>query len=226
MEGNKFALCKMFLERKALPRIKRAVDYIDSLCSSEDEAKSMLGKKLRQRYNNWSKTLNLQDFLQFLETIKENKDKIGVPQFFGKFRAYAFEEYVYRVITAKACIPKFLQTFWGEKCIVWRECGNEYAMEFDVSIGKKISGFVDPIMVFEAKVELDSARLKTALASFAILKQWNPKAKCVLVYLVRDFDTVFLRLVEHWADNVFQFSPKNGELNNFVDFVNKSLSRC
>jgi hypothetical protein len=51
-------------------------------------------------------------------------------------------------------------------------------MEFDVSIGKKAKSFVEPVMVFEAKVELDSARLKTALASFVLLKQWNLKAKC------------------------------------------------
>jgi hypothetical protein len=219
-------LCKRVLEGKALPRIKRAVDYIEALCTSKKEAKKLLGEELKQHYDKWSKTLNLCDFLKFLKTIKENKDKIGVPQFFGKFRAYAFEEYVYRLITAKVCVPNPLQTFWGEKCVVWREGKSQYAMEFDVSIGKKTENFIEPKMVFEAKVELDAARLKTALASFAILKQWNPQVKCVLAYLIRDFDTVLVRLAERWTDGIFHFSPKNAALNDFVKFVNKSLSKC
>ncbi|MEM3578106.1 MAG: hypothetical protein QXX51_06620 [Candidatus Bathyarchaeia archaeon] len=207
-----------------MPRIKRAINYIEALCSSKEKAKRILGEELKQHYDKWSTTLNLQDFLHFLETIKENKDKIGVPQFFGKFRAYAFEEYVYRLINKRVAIPKNLQTFWGEKCIVWREGKNEYAMEFDVSIGKKLNDFVEPKMVFEAKVELDAARLKTALASFAFLKQWNPKAKCVLVYLIRDFDIVLIKLAERWTDGVFQFDMDNKASSNLVNFVNKRLS--
>lgn len=206
-----------------MPRIKRAIDYIGALCVSEDKEKIALGEKLKQLYDKWLKTLNLQDFMHFLETIKKNKDKIGVPQFFGKFRAYAFEEYVYKLINAKCCVPKGLQTFWGEKCIVWREGENEYAMEFDVSIGKRVNNFVEPKVVFEAKVELDSARLKTALASFAILKQSNPKAKCILIYLIKDFDPFLFKLGEHWADGTFQLNTKTSAPNNFVNFVNKLL---
>jgi len=191
-----------------LPRIKRAVDCINALCSSESEAKSMLGNALKQRYERWLETLSLQDFLRFIETIKENKDQIRVPQFFGKFRACTFEECVYRSIVTKVDIPEPLQLFWGEKCIVWRESGNVYVMEFDVYIGKEAKSFVEPVMVFEAKVELDSARLKTALASFVLLKQWNLKAKCILAYLIRDVDIALLRLARQWADGIFQFSPK------------------
>ncbi|MEM3596645.1 MAG: hypothetical protein QXJ53_00720 [Candidatus Bathyarchaeia archaeon] len=209
-----------------MPRIKRAIDYIEALCSSKEKAKSILGEELKQHYDKWSKSLNLQDFLLFLEIIKENKGKIGVPQFFGKFRAYAFEEYIYRLISARANMPKNLQTFWGEKCIVWREGKSEYAMEFDVSIGEKLNDFVEPKMVFEAKVELDAARLKTALASFAILKRYNPKAMCILLYLIRDFDTTLLRLAEQWTDGIFQFKTDNKALNNIINFVNKRLGKC
>lgn len=222
MEGNKFALCKRVLGEN-LPRIKRATDYIEALRLSKEKTKSTLGEELKHSYSKWSKTLNLQDFLQFLEKIKENKNAIGVPQFFGKFRAYAFEEYVYRLVNARANIPEHLQTFWGEKCIVWREGKNEHAIEFDVSIGTKANGFVEPKMVFEAKVELDAARLKTALASFAILKRWNPKTKCVLVYLIKDFDAVLIKLAENWIDDAFHFSVKDNNLGNFIAFVNKNL---
>ncbi|MEM2105243.1 MAG: hypothetical protein QXV21_02075 [Candidatus Bathyarchaeia archaeon] len=209
-----------------MPRIKRAVDYIEALHSSRDKEKSVLGEELKQYYDKWSRTLDPQDFLRFLELIKENKDKIGVPQFFGKFRAYAFEEYVYRIINVKVTMPTHLQTFWGEKCIIWREGEKDYAIEFDVSIGKKLKIFVEPKMVFEAKVELDAARLKTALASFALLKKWNSRAKCVLVYLIKDFDTTLIKLAKNWVDGAFQFSIKTNELASFVDFVNKSLGEC
>jgi hypothetical protein len=220
-------LCvKRVLERKALPRVKRAIDYIEALCASGDKEKSALGEELKQLYDKWLKTLNLQDFLRFIETIRENRDKIGVPQFFGKFRAYAFEEYVYKLVKVKCCVPKSLQTFWGEKCIVWRECESEYAMEFDVSIGKRINNFVEPTVVFEAKIELDSARLKTALASFAILKQSNPEAKCIIISLIEDFDPLLLKLAEHWADGTFQLNTKTSTPDNFVNFVNKLLKEC
>ncbi|MGB9778766.1 MAG: hypothetical protein ACPLW8_05120, partial [Candidatus Bathyarchaeales archaeon] len=65
-----------------------------------------------------------------------------------------------------------------------------------------------------------------ALASFMLLKQWSPKAKCILVYLIRDADTALLRLAKQWADGMFHFSSKEGELDRFVEFVNKSLSEC
>lgn len=153
-----------------MARVKKAIDYINALCLSENAEKRSLGKSLKAQYTKWTKTLNLKDFLVFNETIQKNKAQIGVAQFFGKFRAYAYEEYVYRLLRTKIHIPKPLQLFWGEKCLVWRKGGKEYALEFDVSIGKKTNNFVEPVMVLEAKVELDSARLKTALASFAILK--------------------------------------------------------
>jgi len=100
-----------------LPRIKRAVDCINALCSSESEAKSMLGNALKQRYERWLETLNLQDFLRFIETIKENKDQIGVPQFFGKFRACTFEECVYRLIVTKVDIPEHFNCFGARNAL-------------------------------------------------------------------------------------------------------------
>jgi basic membrane lipoprotein Med (substrate-binding protein (PBP1-ABC) superfamily) len=92
-------------------------------------------------------------------------------------------------------------------------------MEFDIAIGIKTNCFVEPSIVFDAKVELDSARLKTALASFAILKKWNPKAKCFLIYIVKEVDTAFLELAKHWIDGIFQLNPKNDEMQAFLSCV-------
>jgi hypothetical protein len=206
-------------------RIKKAVDYINELLSSDSEKKQLLGKELTLQYAKWIKTLNLQDFLAFTKFIQENKNEIGAAQFFGKFRAYALEEYLYRLFQAKIRLPKPLQIFWGEKCLVWRKNGKEYAMEFDVAIGKKISGFVEPEIVFDAKVELDSARLKTSLASFTILKRWNMKVKCLLVYVVKDVDSALLELAGHWVDGIFCLSFEKDETKALLDYVSKCFSQ-
>lgn len=206
-----------------MARVKKAIDYIQELCLSRGESRRALGNLLQLKYNLWTETLALSDFLDFNETIMENKNALGVAQFFGKFRAYAFEEYVYRLLKEKIRINKPLELFWGEKCLVWREGGKKYSLEFDISIGKKVGKNVDPAIVFDAKVELDSARLKTALASFMILKRWKTDAKCILVYIVKEVDDTFLWLAKNWADGIFQFSPENDETNAFIDYVAKFL---
>jgi hypothetical protein len=205
-------------------RIKKAVDYINELRLSDSEEKRLLGNTLAVQYAKWTKTLNLQDFLGFTKFIQENKAEIGVAQFFGKFRAYAFEEYVYRLLQTKIHLPKLLRIFWGEKCLVWRKVGKGYTMEFDISIGKKTNGFIEPNIVFDAKVELDSARLKTALASFAILKHWNSEVKCLLVYVIKDVDSALLELASHWIDGVFRLSLEKDETKALLDYVSKSFS--
>jgi len=207
-----------------LSRIKKAIDYINELCLSETTKKQSLGKKLKAQYDKWTKTLSLQDLLTFNEIIQQNRAEIGAAQFFGKFRAYAFEEYVCRLLHAKIHIPKPLQLLWGEKCLVWRKGEREYVMEFDVSIGKKANNFVEPVIVFDAKVKLDSARLKTALASFAVLKMLNPKVRCLLVYVVKEIDSAFLELACNWMDGIFQFSHKKDETEAFLKHVVKHLS--
>jgi hypothetical protein len=207
-----------------LTRIKKTVDYIEELCSSNIAEKRLLGSQLKTKYEEWTKTLSLKDFSYFNEVIKKNKNAIGSAQFFGKFRAYAFEEYIYRLLQTKVRIPKPLQVFWGEECLVWRNDGKEYAMEFDVSVGKKTKSFVEPVVVLDSKIELDSARLKTALASFIILKHWNPAAKCFLVYMVKEVNSTLLELMDCWINGTFQLSLKNDETTLLLNCIAECLS--
>ncbi|MGB9959546.1 MAG: hypothetical protein ACPLKQ_03370 [Candidatus Bathyarchaeales archaeon] len=206
-----------------MAREKKAINYINDLRLSETEKQRVLGNLLLLKYEKWTKTLSLKDFLDFNDFIMKNKNEIGAAQFFGKFRAYAFEEYVYRLLREKVHINKPLELFWGEKCQVWRGNGKSYAIEFDVSIGRRTFGFVEPVVVFDAKVELDSARLKTALASFMMLKNWNPKTKCVLVYMTRELDETLLELAKNWAEALFQLSLENDETEAFIGYVTKCL---
>lgn len=208
-----------------MARAKKPIDYINELCSSRKAAQQVLGKALQAQYERWTKTLALKDFLKFSETIMANKAEIGVAQFFGKFRAYAFEEYVYRLLKQKIAVKKPFQVFWGEKCLVWQEGEKSYAMEFDISIGRKVDEFIDPLVVFDAKVELDSARLKTAVASFAILKRWKPETQCLLVYITRDLDGCLLELTKDWIDRIFQFSWENDETAVFLDYVARCIAK-
>ncbi|MEM3789146.1 MAG: hypothetical protein QXN95_04690 [Candidatus Bathyarchaeia archaeon] len=204
-------------------RAKKPIDYINELCHSKSEKQRMLGKTLHAQYEGWTKTLSLKDFLKFNETIRANKSEIGVAQFFGKFRAYAFEEYIYRLLKEKVTINKPFDIFWGEKCLVWQSGEKIYAMEFDISIGQKIGGFIDPLVVFDAKVELDSARLKTAVASFAMVKCWKPAIRCVLIYVTRELDGCLLELAKNWVDGVFHFSWDADETAAFLSYVAKCI---
>ncbi|MGQ9625018.1 MAG: hypothetical protein ACUVUF_06295 [Candidatus Bathycorpusculaceae bacterium] len=206
-----------------MPRLKTAIAYINQLCLNPNIQKRQLGLKLKAQYTAWVRTLNLQDFLTFNKTIEENKTQIGAAQFFGKFRAYSFEEYVFRLLQSKIQIPKTLQLFWGEKCLVWQKDEKRYAMEFDISIGKRKGLFVEPKVVFDTKIELDSARLKTALASFAIIKEWNKRAKGILVYAFKELDSAFLELATRWANGIFQFSLENDQRVLFLRRVEECL---
>ncbi|MGQ9530280.1 MAG: hypothetical protein ACUVTC_02460 [Candidatus Bathycorpusculaceae bacterium] len=96
-----------------MPRIKRTIDYINELRFDTDVKKRLIGDKLEAQYAKWIKSLNLKEFLAFNNFIQENKAEIGVAQFFGKFRACAFEEYVYRLLQTKIRLKEPLQIFWG-----------------------------------------------------------------------------------------------------------------
>ena len=101
--------------RLLLARLKKAVDYISELCSSKDEKRQRLGKTLQVQYERWVKTLALKDFLKFNEIVMANKAGIGAAQFFGKFRAYAFEEYIYRLLKEKIPLKRPFELFLGRK---------------------------------------------------------------------------------------------------------------
>jgi len=104
----------------------------------------------------------------------------------------------------------------GERCLVWKTADKEYLMEFDVSIGKKTEQLVKPVIVFDAKIELDSSRLKTALASFVILKRWNREARCFLVYVNREVDSALIGLAKRWIDRIFNSTLKKTKQQFFL----------
>jgi len=202
---------------------KKTINYIRELCRSSDSQVSMLGEELLRGYEKWTRSLRLTDLLDFLNRIHESKEKLGTAQFFGKFRASAFEEFAYRLLKAKLNLPSSLQIFWGERCLIWTKRYQSYGVEVDIAIGKRRKDFVEPIVAVDAKVELDAARLKTALASMLLIKRLNRKTSCFIVYLKKEISNVLLEAVEAWIDGVFHFSPGQNGIANFLTVVRNAL---
>jgi len=213
-----------------MARMKRPRDYIGDLCSSPNSETRRLGETLRGQYSHWTQSLSLEELTTFLKTIQEKKEKIGAPQLFGKFRAYSFEEFVYRLIQARILIPKNMGVYWGEKCLIWKEENQEYGMELDILIGKKLNEFVEARVAVDAKVDLDAARLKTTLASFLLLREWNSQVKCFLVYMREEINPVLLDLAKPWIDGTCQLTPERDETESFIksfqDAINRSQMRA
>ena len=206
-----------------MTKLKKPVDYINDLRRSSSPKTRNLGELLNKQYYDWTQSLQLKSLLNFLKTIEENKNEIGVAQLFGKFRAYSFEEFVYRLIQTEVSVPKALAVYWGEKCLIWNRASQKYGMEFDVTLGKKLDDFVEPIVAIDAKVEFDSSRLKTSLASFFLLKQRSQNVKCFLVYMLADIDPLLLNLTKPWVDEIFHFGSERDETREFIKSIQKAL---
>jgi len=208
-----------------MARLKKPIDYVNQLLLNPSTNLRKVGENLQKQYGQCKRSLYLKHLLDFMKTIQENRNKIGVAQLFGKFRAYSFEEFVYRLIQAKVLISKPFNVYWGEKCLVWKDVDREYGMELDVAVGKKLNQFIEPLVAVEAKVELDASRLKTALASFLLLKQRYPNVKCFLVYMFGEIDPLLMKLTAPWIEGIYQFSPHKDETSAFVKSIQEAVEQ-
>ena len=66
---------------------KKTIDYIIELRFCSDQEKYMLGEKLFEQYQRQTQSMQSRDLPDFLKCIQDDKEKIGVAQFLGKFRA-------------------------------------------------------------------------------------------------------------------------------------------
>ncbi|MEM2935994.1 MAG: hypothetical protein QW231_02330 [Candidatus Bathyarchaeia archaeon] len=204
---------------------KRPEDYIGDLCSSPDPENRRLGENLRGQYSRWAQNLSLEELTSFLEAIQGNKERIGAPQLFGKFRAYSFEEFVYRLIQIRISIPQNLGVYWGEKCLIWDEENKKYGTEMDILIGRKLNEFIEAKAAVDTKIELDAARLKTTLASFLLLKERNPQVKCFLAYMRGEINPILLDLAKPWIDGAYQLSLERDETEHFIKSLQEAINR-
>jgi len=205
-----------------MTRLKKPIDYIEELLRNPET--KALGEKLQKQYDIWIKSLKAKDFCKFIDLIEDNKQLIGVAQFFGKFRAYSLEEYVYRLIMKKCSLPEGIKVFWGEKCLISKPNESEYCMEMDIIVGRKLNNCIKPRIIVDAKVELDASRFKTALASFMLVRRTHPNVKCFLVYLRKEIDDVLLRLAGSFFDGVYSLNLRMDESEDFLKAVQESIS--
>lgn len=112
-----------------------------------------------------------------------------------------------------------------EKSLIWKRNNEEYGMELDIIIGKRLNQFIEPAVAVEAKVELDASRLKTALAAFLLLKRCYPKAKCFLAYMFGEIDPLLLKLTEPWINGIHQFGLEKDESDAFVKAVQETVKQ-
>jgi hypothetical protein len=209
-----------------MTRRKKPVDYINDLCSSNSRRKRKIGRKLKGLYTAWTETLEPLSFLRFLEYIRQTKEQIGAAQFFGKFRAYSFEEYVYRLLRRRVLVSEPLDVFWGRQVGVSVKNSEEvYGIEVDIAIGIIREAFVVPEVIVEAKVELDASRLKTALATFMLVKARYMKTRCFLVYVNQELNPALFNLSRKWVDGIFKFNTRGEDIAKFVKAVQKALER-
>ena len=205
-----------------MARLKKPINYIEELLKKPKS--KTVGEKLREQYYKWIKSLKIEDFCLFLDLIEKNRQVIGLAQFFGKFRAYSFEEYVYRLLKQKCSIPEKFEVYWGEKCRISKPNEEEYCMEADIIIGKKQDQCVKPKIVIDTKVELDASRFKNALASFMLIKRAHRKAKCFLVYIKKEIGDTLPQLASSWFDGIYSFNLRMNESRKFLTIIQRYVS--
>lgn len=212
-------------------RYARSITYIEKLLKSRYARGVNAGERLLRAYESWKETLSIGDFLYFLKLIQcDLKEDImfslkGMIQMIGQFRAYSFEEFIIDLIGRELKkLNKSFEVLWNERLPIWRFSFNrEYFAAFDVSVIRRVGGEgVVPLIVVEAKVDVDAPRLKTVLFNFTLLKNIYSNVKSVLVYVNWNADRILVDLAEEFLDAVFNFSSEDG-VKKFLDFLELNL---
>lgn len=206
-------------------RRKKAIDYINQLMGSNYE----LGVKLKESYDRWVNTLNIDDLNSFLELIYEFRGDImkglnGLLQMIGQFRAYSLEEYVYRLIKRGVKLTGGLDVYWNDDVVIWKFDKDVYAIRFDVLIGSKSNRYVEPITIVETKVEVDAPRLKSVFTNFALVKMLKPNVRTLLIYVKWNAAKLLKPITLKYADKLYWFGAGcMDNVNEFVKYLNQTI---
>ena len=206
-------------------RRRKALSYIEKLMMYDYE----LGVKLRESYNQWIKTLSIDDFNRFLNLIYEFRENImrstgGLIQMIGQFRAYSLEEYVYQVIKRRVRVPAGMDVYWNDDVAVWRINSYVYTVRFDILIGSKNNRYVDPSIIVEAKVEVDAPRLKNVFMNFTLAKVLKPNVETILVYVRWNASQALKSITLKYINKVYWFGAGcMSNVDRFVDYLNQYL---
>ncbi len=208
-------------------RRMRVINYLDRLRHAITNSRDKLVlEELLSSYNKWKKSLSIIDFLNFMDIIQYKwKDVImrllkGYPQTLGQFRAFSFEEFIRDLIEQRILrASSNIRVGWNEKVLVWRRGNEEYYSAFDLVIYKSM----EPIIVVEAKVDVDAPRLRAFLLNSLLLKRIYNRVYTVLVYLNWKADEILKWLAKDFIDEIFNFK-RESEVKLFMDYIKSLIS--
>ena len=168
-------------------KFKKTLDYLHEI----EKVDSRLYVKLLKDYQGWSRSLEWNYFQDFMEIVEVEGSKLGLPQYYGKLRAVALEEYIYNMLLKAGFKP-----LWKPIIKI-----GELKITPDIIVGEK---------VVECKVELDASRLKVALGEYLLLKTLTQLKEYILIYYKKELSNPLLEAVQkiikiHYAKT---FNPK------------------
>jgi len=210
-------------------RRKTVKDYINDLFKerlSEEDLKVIL--KVKDLYKKWRSTLSFHDFIKFLNVLELNRKFIrnrigGFPQSYGRLRAIAFEEYIYYYLRKLTSESRNLRILWDEKIPIKAPVNYTLRPDFTILRDK------EPIFFIEAKIEIDSQRIKSTLLDFILLKMNYPKALNVLIYYLLDGDEKLIELASRISLNFIldassDYKSKFGSFEEwFLNIIRRQL---
>jgi len=187
MTINVFIFIKTLTYKMLSSEEKNFRDYI-----REIEEKN-LRLKVEELYSRLEEDPSYKNLKKLMNLLEENRDLLGVAQYYGKMRATLLELYVYLF---------FKKLVDGKYIVAWRprvKLNRELYYKPDVAVfGEK--GLQ---VVVECKVELDASRLKTALGDKMLLNASLKNVKYIIVYYKRELSDSLFNLAIKCVDGIF-----------------------
>lgn len=206
-------------------RVKTTGDYIEELITSLDDDSVELGERLEELYQAWSRRSSLNAFLTFLREAHSGRHLLGSPQFYGRFRNNALEEYVHRLIKKQLHHIIGDRIHWGRHVQLHRGSQYTHSVEVDVCIGKEISrSGVEPELIADCRVELDSAQLLNSVGLASLVKQSHPECVYFLVCVLKNVEDGFLGITAGAVDGVYQLSNGPAEVKRLLNGISEKLA--
>ena len=146
----------------------------------------------------------------------------GYPQTIGQFRAFSFEEYL-RDLIDKQILSNYkdFRILWNEKFLVWTKHNMKYYSAFDIAICRNEF----PIIVIEAKIDVDAPRLRAFMLNSFLFKKVYRKSRTILIYVNWNADELLKHLAKEFIDELFDFKFED-QVKEFISYVKILLNEA
>lgn len=200
-------------------------DYIKRIRNKELEKREKeVINDVEDAYVKWKKSLSFYDFLVFLDKIHSNESIImknlgGFPQSYGRFRAIAFEEFIFDFLKKIFSDKEDIIIYWNTNVVI--KIPIDYYLRPDFTIIRNGRN----IVFVEAKIEVDSQRIKSTTLDYLILKKNYSNTLNVLIYHTLDGDRKLIELARHLSFDYIICLKENSdeELKIFREWLYRSI---